>query len=126
MNRIRLKELLMEIIYSAEEMTRKNPFYGTNTSSGWLLKNGEFKWAKSISSHDDLAKSLGYKNIEDLRDNHGAIRVWSDGDERIISLSVDRFSYLSPKLQARVEDLAIEYSAAIRDDRGNIVVDYRK
>jgi hypothetical protein len=120
-----IKECINEVIYSKEEMGRKNPFHGHSTVSGWLLKNGEFKWAQSISSHDDLAISLGYKSIEDLRDNHGAIRVWADGDEKIITLSVDRFNDMSPRLQNRVEDLALEYSAAIRDDRGNIVVDYR-
>ena len=120
-----IRECISEVLYSQAEMTRANPFYGTNTSSGWLLPDGRFYWAKSISSHDDLAKSLGFQSIEDLRDRHHGIRVWADGDDKVITLSVDRFNELSTKLQQRVEDLAIEYSAAVRDDRGNIIIDYR-
>jgi len=120
-----IKECIREIMYTDMQMSRKNPFLGDRTTSGWLLKNGEFKWAGSINSHDDLAKSLGYKNIEDIRDIHGGIRIWADGSEKIITLSVDRFEDLSRRLQSHVENLAIEYKAAIRDDRGNIIADYR-
>ena len=110
---------------SSTDMDRKNPFDSGPIGSGWLLKNGTFKWANSISSHDALARKLGFKNIEDARDNGGLIRSWADRDDRIITVGVDEFSELNKKQQDAIEKIAKINNGAIRDDRGNIVIDHR-
>lgn len=105
------------------DIHRKNPFFGASTVSGWLTRSGEFLWAQSHSSHEELAKHFG-KTMDDMYKS-GAIRIWSDGRERILTVGVDRMSELSSIMKRKIEDVAVEFSSAIRDDRGNIVDDYR-
>ena len=111
----------------AGSMTRDNPFLGTRTVSGWWLPGpkGGFRWARAFSEHDDLARALGYSGIEDLRDNHGGVRMWADGESHEITISADRFSDLPSDAQEDVEALARRYSASVRDDCGRTFIDYR-
>lgn len=104
---------------------RAEPFDSGPIGSGWLDKDGNFQWAAAVASHDTLAQKLGFKNIEDAQKRGGLIRSWADRDDRVFTVGVDQFSELSPRQQKRVEDLAIENRGAVRDDRGNIVLDYR-
>ena len=111
----------------AGSMKRDNPFLGTRTVSGWWLPGpkGGFRWARAFSEHDDLARALGYSGIEDLRDNHGGVRVWADGECKEITISADKFSDLPSDAQEDVEALARRYSASVRDDCGRTFIDYR-
>lgn len=109
--------------FTKESVERKNPFKGSRIVSGWLTADGDFKWGNALADHEGLAQHLGFKSIEDIRDNHGALRVWADGEERIVTFNADRFSEL-PRLQrVALEDMAAEHGAALRDDRGNLLSD---
>ena len=110
---------------SKESTERADPFVGQRIVSGWLLSDGQFRWGRNLADHEPLAQFLGFKSIEDLRDNHGAVRVWADGSEKLISFDPDRWNDMSGRQRSSIDDLAIETKAAIRDGRGNIIEDYR-
>jgi len=110
---------------SKESTERADPFVGQRIVSGWLLSDGQFRWGRNLADHEPLAQFLGFKSIEDLRDNHGAVRVWADGSEKLISFDPDRWNDMSGRQRSSIDDLAIEAKAAIRDGRGNIIEDYR-
>ena len=87
------------------------------TGSGWIFPDGESKFAGSFSAHDELAKQNGFGGLETAR-SKGALRVWLDGEEKVLTLSVDALSELTPTQERAVSRLARDYDVDVRLDTG--------
>jgi hypothetical protein len=87
------------------------------TGSGWIFPDGKSKFAGSYSAHDELAKQNGFGGIETAR-SKGALRVWLDGEEKVLTLSVDALSELTPTQERAVSRLARDYDVDVRLDTG--------